>query len=85
MNRLVEQKDNYSGCHAESFLGYANLFSVAYAYPITIFDIYRSSFVNQILHCFFIASFSCPVQRSFLIESIKIQTKIIQTSAHDFQ
>ena len=58
------------------------LFSVAYAYPITIFDVFRSTFTNKIFHCVFMASFSCPVQRSFLIERNESQ-KMIQTS-NDF-
>ena len=62
--------------YIEPLLGYATLLSVAYAYPITIFDVYTSSLANKIYHCVLMASFSCPVQGSFLLESTKRKPKI---------
>ena len=70
IHRLVQQKDV-----KDIMCKYTNLFSVACAYPITIFDGYMSSFVNQIFHCVLMASFSCPVQGNFLIVNTKIKTE----------
>ena len=73
----TQNKDTMDVMHKNigTLLRYATVYSVACAYPNMIFGVYRSSSDNKTFHCFFMAFFSCPVHRSFLIESTKIKMK----------
>ena len=59
-----DSSDEWNACPNQQSAN--NLFSCAY--PITIFEAYRSPLLNKISHCSCMASFSCPVQGSSLAE-----------------